>query len=472
MISPNTMHAEPRLRFLNHASYIIETSDALLLHDPWFEGEVFNGGWALLSDDLTSQDVLELLQTYQKKIFLWVSHEHPDHLNMKFIKLLKTADIDFELFFQNTADRRVASFLRGLGVKVHECIEGREYELSEDLHLSVFRHSEGDSFSFVRAAQKTLLNLNDCVIDTSEEAKKVISRLPKNSNIDILLTQFGYASWLGVENDRDFRINAANEKIERIRRQNEVFSPSAVILFASFIYFCRSENYYLNCEQNSPSKIRSADRDELRMSNVFFMKPGDDVTLEDGCVEVLKELTVEAEHYWNQLFDEVVEFRRKPIIPDHSAVDIETLVILARQYRRRILKHLLIIPAIFEVAHLMKVSPIKFEIIDLDYVLEISYRRRPLVHKNRKADVRIKSADLAFALRENFGWNSVIVGGTFRSNVSSLDSYNSFFWYQDLVKNGVSFTAPKKFLSFLYELTRGLFERRLFAKLSTRKNSL
>lgn len=458
----------PQLRFLNHASYIVETPHALLLHDPWFEGTVFNDGWALLSNQMSNQDVLTLLLKSNKKIFLWVSHEHPDHLNIAFIKHLVSANLDFEIFFQKTADQRVASFLRGLGVRVHECTDGHEYELSSGLGLTVFRHSEGDSLSLLRAGSKTILNLNDCVIDSQAEAERVSSLLPRDSKIDILFTQFGYASWLGTEADSNLRVEAANEKIERLNIQNNTFKPEAIILFASFIYFCRPENFFINSQQNTPSKIRGSTNRELPKEKIFLMRPGDQLTLNEGIVEALTDGTIEAERYWNGLFNDVLEGHRVPETPRCNGVDIENLVALAEKYRRRVLKHLLFIPAIFELTHLMQVAPVKFEITDLNCVLVISYRHRPKVLMNSTADVILTSHDIAFILREEFGWNSVIVGGTFQANISSLDSYNSFFWYQDLLKNGVSVTRPKKFFSVLLYLLKGLIQRRIGARLLRR----
>ena len=36
-----------KLKFINHASYIIETDNSILLHDPWFEGNAFGAAKAV-----------------------------------------------------------------------------------------------------------------------------------------------------------------------------------------------------------------------------------------------------------------------------------------------------------------------------------------------------------------------------------------------------------------------------------------
>jgi len=38
-----------KVRFISHASILVETNDLSILSDPWLSGKVFNNGWALVS---------------------------------------------------------------------------------------------------------------------------------------------------------------------------------------------------------------------------------------------------------------------------------------------------------------------------------------------------------------------------------------------------------------------------------------
>ena len=38
------------IKWVNHASYILEYEDIKLITDPWLDGRVFNESWALLSE--------------------------------------------------------------------------------------------------------------------------------------------------------------------------------------------------------------------------------------------------------------------------------------------------------------------------------------------------------------------------------------------------------------------------------------
>ena len=57
-----------KITFLNHASYHVELSDSQLIFDPWFEGQVFDGGWSLLDNSFNSERVIDFLKSKNKKL--------------------------------------------------------------------------------------------------------------------------------------------------------------------------------------------------------------------------------------------------------------------------------------------------------------------------------------------------------------------------------------------------------------------
>jgi hypothetical protein len=120
-----------------------------------------------------------------------------------------------------------------------------------------------DSFLVVRGEGKTILNMNDCVFNSAQH--KYIKR--QIGEIDFLFTQFSFANWVGNETDQD---NAACAKIEQLNKQNEIYKPFFLIPSASFVYFCRPENWRMNVWSNTPQMIH-----ELRIPNLRFMKPNE-----------------------------------------------------------------------------------------------------------------------------------------------------------------------------------------------------
>ena len=81
------------LKFLNHASYLLESDKSILLFDPWFEKGAFNNGWQLYYQDIKNEEVVKYLKKSRKEIYIWISHEHSDHFNIPFIKSLKAFNL-------------------------------------------------------------------------------------------------------------------------------------------------------------------------------------------------------------------------------------------------------------------------------------------------------------------------------------------------------------------------------------------
>tara|TARA_B100001750_G_C15513160_1_gene605088 strand:- start:1164 stop:2849 length:1686 start_codon:yes stop_codon:yes gene_type:complete len=71
------------IRFLNHACLLIESSDFKFATDPWIVGSAFSNGWWLKNP--SPEDSIEELNSCD---FIYVSHNHPDHLHPETLSLL------------------------------------------------------------------------------------------------------------------------------------------------------------------------------------------------------------------------------------------------------------------------------------------------------------------------------------------------------------------------------------------------
>ena len=431
-----------KLRFINHASYIIESSKSLLLHDPWLEGNAFNNGWSLLSKTISNQDLIDYLSNSQKHINIWISHEHSDHFSISFIKLLKKTSLNCSFFFQKTADKRVFNYLKANNFDVTECIDGREYKLDKNFFLSVYNYAGGDSFCFVRTDQKNILNINDCVIRSESQAMKVISRLPKNVSIDVLFTQFGYANWIGRPEDHILRKKSSEEKFIRILIQNNVFNPEIIIPFASFVYFCKEDNFYMNDEQNFPNKLRKSNALEKIQEKINFMMPNQEVILDKDVIGNLRNKTAEAEQYWDS-YEHLIKDSNYienglPLV----SVTEDSLIEYGKKYFSGVRNHTLWLVTIFEYLKMFNLKPINLNIYDLDINLRFSYISGISKSNQDSPDISIHSSEVAFILKNEFGWNTLCVSGAFRACRDEVNSLNSFFRWQDAIKNGFSFKNP------------------------------
>ena len=261
-----------RITFVNHASFIIEYGAVRLICDPWMEGTAFDNGWALLSRTrLQYEDFKDITH-------IWFSHEHPDHFappNLLKIPLEYRKRIT--VLFQETTDRKVAGFCKKLEFKEQvELKKDTYYAVGSGLEIRCDPYTDGDSYAVFRTATHTLLNLNDCVVDTAEKASRLAHSIGK---VDVLFTQFGYANKVGNTNDVDLRLAASKEKLERIRQQTAFLEPKAVVPFASFIHFCHTENAYMNKGANRIDAVDTFVQQELGKQCVVLY-PGDTWSIE------------------------------------------------------------------------------------------------------------------------------------------------------------------------------------------------
>jgi hypothetical protein len=99
-----------------------------------------------------------------------------------------------------------------------------------------------DSWLLAETYGLKILNTNDCVVD----GEAIASDIAKHTgNVDVLLTQFSYANWIGNPEDLRLRKESAREKLERVKIQVNTFAPKYTVPFASLVYFSPEENRYM-----------------------------------------------------------------------------------------------------------------------------------------------------------------------------------------------------------------------------------
>jgi hypothetical protein len=105
-----------------------------------------------------------------------------------------------------------------------------------------------DSWALIETPDARILNLNDCVLNRPRDLQRIADKV---GTVDVLLTQFSYANWIGGPEDGAEREKAAAEKLDWMRTQLRVLKPAVCIPFASFVMFAHSDNWYLNDKRNT-----------------------------------------------------------------------------------------------------------------------------------------------------------------------------------------------------------------------------
>lgn len=257
----------PKIEFVNHASLIVSNGHVNLIMDPWLDGDAFNGGWRQISKtQLKYSDFSDITH-------IWFSHEHPDHFSPKNIFSIPSEfRKEITVLFQETVDKKVFNFCRKAGFKsVIELSQDKPFDLGYKFSIMCNPYVGDDSYAYLRVNDFGILNLNDCVVDSRKKSLEIKRRCGR---VNVLLTQFGYADKVGDKDDVGLREKASMEKVRRIVSQNEAFEPDYIIPFASYIYFCHSENAYMNEGFFSINRV-FAELKLFNIENLVIMYPGD-----------------------------------------------------------------------------------------------------------------------------------------------------------------------------------------------------
>jgi UDP-MurNAc hydroxylase len=425
------------LTFINHASYLVESEKSLLIVDPWVEGGAFDNGWSLLDKSINNKTLVKYLAEINKPKYIWLSHEHSDHFSVPFIMLLKESQPEVKFIFQKTLDGRVAQFIRKMGFTVSECNDKPQI-LDSELSIVTFPYLGGDSYSLTMINNFSLLNINDCVVNDEIATKRVIKSYKKyTNNIDLLLTQFGYANWTGNLSEVQMRKNSAREKLKRISFQLKRFKPKAVIPFASFVYFSDQENFHTNDSQNTPNDVATFFEREKITSNLLVLKPWDILDLKKPLNQEVADRDCNIKH-WVNLFHDI-----KPHPNNKNIVSLKEIKESYGLFRQKIFKHFLIGPQFLE--RLKFINPIEFYIHDLDVNLTLSYREGLKVKDgcNANADISLSAATLRFTLKNEYGANTTFVNGKFRQiSHNGVKIFSRHFSPQEYMKMGYGLNNP------------------------------
>ncbi len=446
------------LTFVNHACFYVTNDSTLLLVDPWVEGPAFNNGWSLLDTSTSNAGLVHEIASQHRNTFVWFSHDHPDHFSISFIKRLKQ---DFPgkvtLLYQHTKDKRVVGFLRGNGFCVIECMAGRPVQLDNEMDITVHPYSDGHSYCLIACGGRNILNLNDCAIASAENCRKVkasLTRAGAGADIDVLLTEFGYANWVGNPFESELRRKAAAEKLQRIRLQIVAFAPGMTVPFASFATFSNIENYYLNDCQNSPGSVARWAAHSAAQRCVTFMKPGSVINLDTDTPSTLRSASDDALSYWQRLIGIPGE-----LLPAEPAVAPSALRAAFAKHLRAVRTKLLFLPYLLERAGL--ITPLHIYIPDLALRIRVSYVLPYLeLPADGPHDISMTSPTAVFLFSNEYGFNTTHVNGRFRtSDEGALLRFSRFFMPQNLGRQGYGIQHPAATIAYLAGSVLGRAQR-------------
>ncbi len=226
------------VRLINHACFSIERKDSLTLMDPWFFGRIFNKSWSLIREtDLQSISGIEKLKN------IVISHEHPDHLHWPTLKQIKeNSSNDITVYMPYRNNDNVKAEVEKIGFNFEYLLPKVPFEIEEDFHITPFPTGHDAAIVF-SVDDKVLLNQNDAYL-TDSQCHEIKNFFPK---IDSWWMQFSLAGYYANKDDPELLMqNGHRFHLEEFKKYQDFFQPSTSVPFASFCYFCKHFNSYLN----------------------------------------------------------------------------------------------------------------------------------------------------------------------------------------------------------------------------------
>jgi UDP-MurNAc hydroxylase len=424
-----------KVRFVSHASILVETNGLRILSDPWLSGKVFNNGWGLVSPADTPD--------FSTISHIWISHEHPDHFHFPSLKAISEADkARITILHQRHASPRVVDAMRKMGfTRIVELPLYKWQRLEAGVEVYCGSCGAMDSFLAIRDGDQCLLNMNDSIF--IPEQLRYIKR--QIGDVSILFTQFSFANWVGNDHDE---IRGAARKIEQLTSQVGIFRPTCVVPFASFCYFCNQENCRQNAWVNTPDTIAG-----LGLPGLHVMYPGDEWDSRTGGFDTERALERYRADYARMVIDDT------PAAKDIAEVSAAINTRL-QEFKARL-----------RPAALAKLPPFAIYLHDLDNVVEIdpptcTYRVRDGDPALRQAARFVMCSQVAwFTFAFSFGGNTTMISAMFLDREAAQKGWHPFFDVQTVLSTEIhrrgDLRATLRTANFWWRKKGELFYRRL-----------
>jgi len=325
------------IKFINHACFSIEKNNEMIIVDPWFFGNVFNNAWSLLK----KTENIDL----SKLKYIFITHEHPDHLHwptLKYIKENSKQEIYVVVAFRK--NKNIIENLRKMGFKCSEILPNKEYKINNFLRVSNYPTTYDSAYVFV-VDDKVILNQNDCQL-SSQQCYAIKTKYP---TIDVWWMQFSLAGYYANCDDFDGLKKAREHHKNLIRRYSDFFKPEIFVPFASFVYFCKQHNSFLNKWSLTIDEIYKEFKD-LPLQLLFY----EDELLFEG-FSVRNRENIEK---WKEIFE------TEKTILGHRLVDDHNIIIAAQK----------MLDSVQSTSYLSRPEEIIFEFYDKENFFKINCR--------------------------------------------------------------------------------------------------
>lgn len=181
-----------------NATLVVHDRDTpVLVTDPWVSGLQYFGSWSL-----PYRLSREQCAAWPRARWVWVSHGHPDHLNLESLQSFRGATI----LVPAHRGGRIAADLRAAGFNVLDLQDGRWLTLSDRVRLLCFADWNQDATAVIAVGERCgILNLNDGLA-LGHRAQVLAALAPFRRRFVLRLVNYGDADMMNYFTESGERI--------------------------------------------------------------------------------------------------------------------------------------------------------------------------------------------------------------------------------------------------------------------------
>lgn len=226
---------------IGNATIIAYDGKPVLATDPWINGDAYFGSWGMSHEIPPEQ-----LGAIKACKYYWMSHGHPDHLNLSSLTDLS----DKEILLADHRGGRIREDLSGMGFRVRVLPERTWVPLSPRVRVLTLSDYNQDSILLIDVGGRLLVDLNDASDHGWGRFVKSITAQYKHC---YLLRLWGYG-----DADMNNFFTESGERIVRASRSSKLplgrtiqsdalrFGTQYAIPFSSFHRYQREDSIWAN----------------------------------------------------------------------------------------------------------------------------------------------------------------------------------------------------------------------------------
>mgnify|MGYP001411754177 CR=1 FL=1 len=233
------MKSNFKIKFINHASLLIDDGTNKFLTDPWYISPAFEG-W--VQNPMPSYNDIKDIVINREKINLIISHGHDDHLDDYFIKnYLNDTQIIISDFESKGFYRRVSNLSNKLPLEIKQGINNSYENNNINIYsfINKFAGADNDSILIICNNEEVIIHANDNYRVQPDEIVEQIKLISKNKFI-YYFSQAGIASSFPInfshysDSEKKTIIHEENKRfIESFERNIERIKPDLAFTYAN-----------------------------------------------------------------------------------------------------------------------------------------------------------------------------------------------------------------------------------------------